>query len=58
MKIHEQKMNARKLNTRADLLTREIQRIENTRDSLYMKVISAGSLERYKGKKAKIVSGS
>ena len=58
MKIHEQKMNARRLNKRMDLLTREIQKIENTRDSLYLKIISAGNLERYKEKKSKIVSAS
>lgn len=58
MKINDQKNKARKKIQDRALLTKVIQKIENERDDMYMKILPATSVQLYKAKKNKIVSGS
>ena len=58
MKINDQKNKARQKIQDQVLLTKAIQKIENERDNMYMKILPASSVQLYKTKKNKIVSGS
>jgi hypothetical protein len=58
MKIYERKSKARKQIQDRALLTRAIQKIENERDDMYLKILPSSSLQLYKNRKNKIVSGS
>lgn len=58
MKIYDQKSKARKQIQDRALLTTAIQKIENERDNMYLKILSGSSLQLYKTKKNKLVSGS
>ena len=58
MKIYELKTKARKQITDRILLTKAIQKIENERDVMYLKILPASSLQLYRKRKSKLVSGS
>lgn len=54
MLLHEQKMAIRKKYPHPDSVRKYIQRIENTRDSLYITVIGQQKKEHYKKKKKNV----
>lgn len=58
MQLHNQKMAARQQHARQDSLGIYIQRIENTRDSLYHKVLSENQYLIYRQKKRKLVNNN
>lgn len=58
MQLHTQKSAARQQFTDADLLRINLQRIENTRDSLYHSVLPEPKYLIYQQKKRNLVSGN
>ena len=56
IKLHNEKMAVRQLFSQPDSLRRHLQLVENTRDSLYKKVISQERFLLYLSKKENIVS--
>jgi hypothetical protein len=58
LKLHENKMAARSAYSNIDSVTRKVQRIENTRDSLYQSVLSVPQYEMYLQKKRNLISAN
>jgi hypothetical protein len=58
MRLYHEKMAARQRFKDPDLLRANTQRIENTRDSLYHKVLPDDKYELYKQKKRNLVSAN
>ncbi|MBS1578290.1 MAG: hypothetical protein JST29_01465 [Bacteroidetes bacterium] len=58
MQLHQQKMNVRQQYQGSDYLTYNIQRVENTRDSLYRTVLADDKYLLYKQKKRTLVSNN
>ena len=57
MQLHQKKTQMRHLHKGKDSLGKMIQRVENTRDSLYQKVLPEGVFLEYKSKKGTLIRG-
>lgn len=55
MQLNHAKMQARQSFTQMDSLRRQIQKIENTRDSLYSTVLDTAQYRRYREKKNSLI---
>lgn len=55
--LHSQKMQMREKYGTTDSLSKKIQQVENTRDSLYKAVLPAGIYLQYKTKKKTLIRG-
>lgn len=58
MNLHEQKMKMRAVSQDTIQLGPQLQKIENTRDSLYGRVLSAGKFQLYRQKKRSLVNNN
>ena len=58
MQLHNLKMNARELYKDFDLAETKIQKIEDSRDGLYKKILSSEQFALYLQKKGKLISNN
>jgi hypothetical protein len=58
MSLHNQKLGIRSIYQNGDSVRFHLQRIENTRDSLYSSVLSAQQMLLYQEKKATLISNN
>lgn len=58
MQLHNQKMQARKESQDMNVVSSELQKIENTRDSLYRTVLPPEKFLLYKDKKTRLVNNN
>lgn len=58
MLLHERKMAARQQFAGSPEVVKEVQMVENTRDSLYRPVFTAEQFQRYKARKRTLVSNN
>ena len=58
MQIHQQKMSVRQQYQGSDFLTYYVQKVENTRDSLYHTILAEDKYTLYKQKKKALISNN
>ncbi len=58
VQLHNRKMALRQQNLSADALRIQFQRVENTRDSLYQRVLSVDQFQQYRQKKKNLLNNN
>jgi hypothetical protein len=58
MRLHNLKMTLRQQHLSADALRVQFQKVENTRDSLYQRVLTANQFQQYRQKKKNLVNNN
>lgn len=54
--LEEQKKNARSMDDQIDVKRKRVQKIENTRDSLYATILNTKQFEAYKSRKSSLLN--